>query len=87
MIADGFEASALDARAKVVSRYTDVFLRGGHGLDDELRAEMLRHFTPAQIVELTAGIALFLGFSKIAIALGSAPPDMPTMVVPTPDLP
>ena len=87
MIADGFEASALDARAKAVIGYTDVFLRGGHGLDDELRAELLRHFTPAQLVELTAGVALFMGFSKIAIALGSAPDDMPTMVVPTPDLP
>lgn len=87
MIADGFETSALDARAKAVIRYTDVFLRGGHGLDDDLRAEMLGHFTPSQLVELTAGIALFLGFSKIAIALGSAPADMPTMVVPTPDLP
>ena len=87
MIADGFEASALDARAKAVIRYTDVFLHGGHDLDDDLRAEMLTHFTPAQVVELTAGIALFMGFSKIAIALGSAPADMPTMVVPTPDLP
>jgi len=87
LIADGFEASALDARAKAVIRYTDVFLRGGHGVDDELRAGMLAHFTPAQIVELTAGVALFMGFSKIAIALGSAPDDMPTMVVPTPDLP
>ena len=87
MIADGFEASALDSRAKAVIRYTDVFLRGGHGLEDDVRVEMLRHFTPAQIVELTAGIALFMGFSKIAIALGSAPADMPTIVVPTPDLP
>ena len=62
-------------------------LRGGHGLDDDLRAAVLAHFTPAQVVELTAGIALFMGFSKIAIALGSAPADMPTMVVPTPELP
>ena len=87
MIADGFEASALDARAKAVIRYTDVFLRGGRGLDRDVRAEMLQHFTPAQIVELTAGVALFMGFSKIAIALGTAPADMPTMVVPTPELP
>jgi hypothetical protein len=48
---------------------------------------MLSYFTPAQIVEITAGIALFMGFSKIAIALGTAPDSMPTMVVPTPDLP
>ena len=64
-----------------------MFLRGGHGLDDGLRAEMLERFTPAQVVELTAGIALFMGFSKIAVSLGTAPDDMPTMVVPTPELP
>lgn len=64
-----------------------MFLRGGHGLDDELRHELLTFFTPAQIVELTAGIALFMGFSKIAVALGTAPETMPTMVVPTPDVP
>lgn len=48
---------------------------------------MLDYFTPPQVVELTAGIALFMGFSKIAVALGTAPDTMPTMVVPTPDLP
>jgi len=36
MIADGFEASELDPRAKAVIRYTDVFLRGGHGVGNEL---------------------------------------------------
>jgi alkylhydroperoxidase family enzyme len=46
---------------------------------------MREHFTPGQLVELTAGIALFMGFSKIAIAMGQAPDDMPTMEVPTPD--
>ena len=56
-------------------------------MTDELRTAMLDHFTPAQVVELTLGIALFMGFSKIAVALGAAPADMPTMVVPTPDVP
>jgi hypothetical protein len=45
---------------------------------------MQREFTPPEIVELTAGIALFMGFSKIAIACGEAPASMPTTVVPTP---
>jgi alkylhydroperoxidase family enzyme len=54
-------------------------------MDDAQRAELASHFTPSQIVELTAGIALFMGFSKIAITLGQAPDDMPTMVIPTPD--
>ena len=47
---------------------------------------MRRHFTPAEIVELTAGLALFRGFSKIAVVLGQEPKAMPTTVVPTPDL-
>ena len=42
--------------------------------------------TTGELVELTLGIGLFHGFSKIAVALGP-PPDMPTMIVPTPDWP
>ncbi len=72
---------------KAVIAYADVFLRGGHGLSPDMQAEMLRHFTPAQVVELTTCLALVMGFSKIAVALGAAPDTMPTMVVPTPDLP
>ena len=60
-------------------------LSGGHDLSDVERAELLTHFDAGQVVELAAGIALFMGFSKIAISLGQAPDDMPTMVVPTPD--
>jgi alkylhydroperoxidase family enzyme len=55
-------------------------------VDPALREELARHLTPEQIVELSAGIALFIGFSKIAIALGQAPEKMPTTIVPTPTL-
>jgi alkylhydroperoxidase family enzyme len=68
-----------------VIRYTDVFLAGGRDLTTPLRAEIAALFDASQLVELTAGIALFMGFSKIAIALGQAPDDMPRMEVPTPD--
>jgi hypothetical protein len=30
-------------------------------------------------------VALFMGFSKIAVALGQAPQNMPVTVLPTPD--
>ena len=66
-------------------RYVDTFLADPGGLSDEQRRELLEHFRPDQLVELTAAVALFMGFSKIAIALGP-PPDMPTQVVPTPGL-
>jgi hypothetical protein len=45
---------------------------------------MLREFTPAQVVELTSALALFMGFSKIAVSVGGMPESMPTLVVPTP---
>jgi hypothetical protein len=67
-----------------VVRFTDAMLTA-EKLSSELEAELLAHFNEGQLVELAAGIALFLGFSKIAISLGQAPADMPTMVVPTPD--
>ena len=86
LIEDGFEASALTDREKAVIRYVDTFLHDPDGLTDTQRAELLEYFTPGQLVELTAGVALFLGFSKIAVALGP-PPGMPTLVVPTPDWP
>ena len=86
LIEDGYETSRLTDREKAVIRYTDTVLHDPDGLTDEQRDELLRFFTPGQLVELTAGIALFLGFSKIAVALGP-PPGMPTQVVPTPDWP
>lgn len=85
-IDDGYETAAdLTAREKVVIGFTDEFL-AGRSPSGELRTAMLAHFTPEEIVELAAGLALFLGFSKIAVALGP-PPEMPTTVVPTPDWP
>ena len=37
------------------------------------------------MLALAEALALFMGFSKIAVSLGQAPADMPTMVIPTPD--
>ncbi len=62
----------------------DVFLADPGALDDAAREDLARHLSPEAIVELTAGIALFMGFSKIAIALGQTPESIPTTVVPTP---
>ena len=67
--------------------WTDAFLAPESHADEALRREMLASFTPAEIVELTAGLALFMGFSKIALALGGVPDHLPVMVQPTPDLP
>jgi AhpD family alkylhydroperoxidase len=86
LIAEEFEGSDLSPAEKTVIRFVDTFLADPHGLSDAQHDELLEHFDSGQVVELTAGVALFMGFSKIAVALGP-PPDMPTLVVPTPDWP
>ena len=86
LINDAFEQSPLDERAKLIIRYADVFLKDPRSLaaKPELREQMQSAFTPAQIVELTSALALFMGFSKIAVSVGGMPESMPTMIVPTP---
>jgi alkylhydroperoxidase family enzyme len=86
-IRDGYETSALSARQKAVLRWTDTFLSGEPEPDAAQRAEMLAFFTPAELVELTAGLALFMGFSKIAVSLGGMPDSLPVSIQPTPDWP
>lgn len=83
-IRDDYPQSDLSPRHKAVLRYVDAFLADPGALDHATRGELARHLSDAEIVELTAGIALFMGFSKIAIALGQTPESIPTTVVPTP---
>jgi AhpD family alkylhydroperoxidase len=87
LIDDGYADSALSERHKAVLRFTDAFLKHPAEVDEETRRELLAHFSSEEIVELAAGLALFMGFSKIAVALGQAPASMPTTIVPTPERP
>ena len=84
LVADGYDASALSARHKAVLRFVDVFLADPTALRAADRQAMLAHLSTPEIVELTAAVALFMGFSKIAVVLGTAPASMPLTVVPTP---
>src|SRR4029453_7585080 len=86
-VAAGFEDSALSERHKLAIRWTDAFLGTPATADTGRRARMLREFTPEAVVELTAGLALFLGFAKIAVALAQQPDAMPVTVVATPERP
>ena len=85
-IRDDFAASDLTPRQKGVLAWTDAFLADAVA-SPELQRTMLVHFTPAQIVELAAANAIFLGFSKIALALGDVPDGPPLMAQATPDVP
>lgn len=85
LIRDGHQAGPLPAREKAVLAFTDSFLFAPAAVTEETRRALREHLSPEQIVELAAGIALFTGFSKIAIALGGVPEDMPVVEVPTPE--
>jgi len=84
LINDEWETSGLSPRHKAALRLADAFLAEPKPLAASTRAELLAHFSSAEIVELTAALALFVGFSKIAVALDTAPDSMPTTVLPTP---
>jgi alkylhydroperoxidase family enzyme len=85
LLDDDYETSSLSDAHKAVLALTDAFLTDpGAPLADALRLALVDHYGPAGTVELTAGLALFMGFSKIAVALGAFPDDFPIMVIPTP---
>ena len=86
-IRDGYAASDLEPRHKAVLAWVEAFLSAPSGRPEALRRRLLAHFTPAQIVELTAGVGLFMGFSKIAVSLGGLPDEIPVYEQPTPDVP
>lgn len=87
LVDDGFDRSGgLTDAEKMALAYTDVLLAGG-APDDALVAELRRHYTEGQLVELALGVSLFHGFSKMLVVLGLEPEEMDTTVMPTPDVP
>lgn len=86
-VRDGWESAPLTPRQKAVLRFTDAFLTAPGDLAGEDREALLAELTPAQVVELAAAVALFMGFSKIAVALGGLPESIPVHEQPTPDWP
>jgi alkylhydroperoxidase family enzyme len=83
MIDDGYATSSLSARRKAAIALTDAVL----GRADADRPALARELVPAELVELGVTAVLCHGFSKIAIALGAAPADMPVTIIPSPTPP
>ena len=64
-----------DGRAlRILSEYLEPRSRfDHHKVDDELWAELCRHFTQAEIIELTAHTTLFIGFGRFNEIVGLDP--------------
>jgi alkylhydroperoxidase family enzyme len=86
-IEDGYVDSDLPDRYKMAIDFADALIRDPGSVSDPirepLRTQLLKEFTPEEIVELAMTITMAMGFSKLAIAWGP-PPSMPVTEVPTP---
>lgn len=86
-IRDDWSQRDLAPRHQAALRAVDAFHDDAGALDDAAKQQLLAAFSPAELVELGAGIALFMGFSKIAVALGGLPDEIPVHEQPTPAVP
>jgi alkylhydroperoxidase family enzyme len=66
---DDYESSDLDERLKVMLRYVDAFITAPASVRPELAAALARHYTRAQIVEITLDVMKF-STQKMHVALG-----------------
>jgi alkylhydroperoxidase family enzyme len=83
-ITDDFQSSELSARHKATVALADAFINAEGPPSPEVQAQIQAEFSPAEIAEIAVGLALFHGFSKLLIAVGAEPTDMPTTILPTP---
>ena len=60
----------MSARYKLALRFADSFLGAGGPPPADVQAALLEEFTEAELVEMSIGLALFHGVSKMLIALG-----------------
>ncbi len=64
---------------------TDLLIGMPGAPTEELHKALRTHFSEAELVELSLGVGLFLGMSKVLITLGLEPAEpMPVTVIPTP---
>ena len=54
-------------------RFAELMALDHHKIDDAFFAELKRHFSEAEIVELGVSIGLFLGLGRFTAALGVEP--------------
>lgn len=66
---DSFESGPFTEREKAGFRYASLLHRSGHAIDEAAFAAVSAHFTPEEIIELTAVAAAFEFFPRINTAL------------------
>jgi alkylhydroperoxidase family enzyme len=65
---DKYQDGPFTTREKAALRLSEVIALAPHSLDDAFYAELCRHFTPGQIVQLGIASATFLGLGRFVAA-------------------
>ena len=68
-LVDHHEHSALSAKQKAALRFADAYLNGPVAVDEDLREELIAHFTPVEIASLLVRLVQFSS-DKVIVALG-----------------
>ncbi len=75
-IDDGHAGSALSNRLKLALQFADAFLAASGPPTPDVQEALLDEFSEAELVEMSIGLAMFHGVSKMLIALGCEPEQM-----------
>lgn len=84
MIGDGFEASALSPREKLILAFTDLYVINPSVPPVPLQQQLQAEFTSQELLHLSLVVAYFNGFSRCAVGLGGMPDAMPRMEIAVP---
>tara|TARA_A100001011_G_scaffold220886_1_gene228821 strand:+ start:724 stop:1017 length:294 start_codon:yes stop_codon:yes gene_type:complete len=82
-IKDGYE-EFLDEKTTAALKLTDQIIGAPGAPENESIVSIERNLTREERAEVSLGVGLFLGMSKVLIALGLEPEEMETTVVLTP---
>lgn len=87
LVTDEHQQADLPDGWRAALRFADRFIGDAEPLSPKERAELDEHFSRDDQVELALALGLFVGFSKLMIALGLEPEQMDVTLLPTPTLP
>ncbi len=70
---DDAESNLFSARERAALTFADLMATDHHKVDDAVFAELRRHFSDAEIVELGVSTALFVGLGRFNAVVGIDP--------------
>ncbi|MEM9620560.1 MAG: hypothetical protein AAF993_02855 [Pseudomonadota bacterium] len=84
LVADGY-ADVLAPGETAALQLTDALIGLPGPLSEATVEKLQQHYSAAELVEISLGVGLFMGMSKVLITLGLEPADeMPVTLLPTP---